>query len=129
LDEWFLFLKTGEIAEDSKAPGLPEARERLRRDRMSKEEQAEYDAHMEALRYQKSVIQTSLIEGEAKGREEGEAKGRAEGEAIRAKLKAELQAKDVELQAKDIALDTTQKLTEQQAALIADLKRQLAEKK
>jgi hypothetical protein len=35
---------------------------------MTKEEQeAEYDAHMEALRYQKSVIQTSLIEGRAEG--------------------------------------------------------------
>jgi hypothetical protein len=111
LDEWFLFLKTGEIAEDSKAPGLPEARERLRRDRMSKEEQAEYDAHIEALLYQRSVIQTGMIEGEAKGLikgrvqglkegkalglEEGKALGLEEGVAERDRLKAELKAKEI----------------------------------
>ena len=81
LDEWFSFLKTGEISEESKAPGLPEARERLRRDRLSKEEQREYDAQTEALRYQKSVIQTGLIEGRAEGKAEGRAEGRAEGKA------------------------------------------------
>ena len=76
LDEWFFFLKTGEISDNAKAPGLPEAKERLRRDRMNEQEQQEYDAHMEALRYQQSVIQTSLIEGEAKGLAKGEAIGR-----------------------------------------------------
>ena len=91
LDEWFLFLKTGEISEDTKAPGLPEAKERLRRDLLSKEEQQEYDAHVEALRYQKSVIQTSLIEGRAEGR--------AEGEAERDKLKAEKEAAQAQLKA------------------------------
>jgi predicted transposase/invertase (TIGR01784 family) len=83
LDEWISFLKTGDIPESAKAGGLPEARERLRRDRLSKEEQRAYDAHLEALRYQRSVIQTGIIEGEEKGREEGLveglAKGRAEG--------------------------------------------------
>ena len=98
LDEWISFLKTSEIPEDAKAPGLPEARERLRRDAMSKEERAVYEAHIEAVRYQKSVIQTGLIEGRMegqaegliegrvegliKGRAEGKAEGRAEGEAI-----------------------------------------------
>lgn len=67
LDEWFSFLKTGEIPEQATAPGLPEARERLRRDRMNKADRQKYDAHMEALRYQKSVIQTGLIEGRAEG--------------------------------------------------------------
>lgn len=67
LDEWFSFLKTGEIPEQATAPGLPEARERLRRDRMNKADRQEYDVHMEALRYQKSVIQTGLIEGRAEG--------------------------------------------------------------
>ncbi|MDR1924340.1 MAG: hypothetical protein LBQ66_08195, partial [Planctomycetaceae bacterium] len=37
LDEWILFLKTGEIPDDVTAPGLPEARESLRVDRLSPE--------------------------------------------------------------------------------------------
>ena len=79
LDEWMSFLKTGEISENAKAQGLPEAKERLKRDRMSKQEQQEYNAHLEALRYQQSVIQTGLIEGRAEGHAEGRAEGRAEG--------------------------------------------------
>jgi hypothetical protein len=66
LDEWISFLKTGHIPDDAKAPGLAEARERLKIDRMDKTEKATYYAHIEALRYQRSVIWTSLIEGEAK---------------------------------------------------------------
>jgi predicted transposase/invertase (TIGR01784 family) len=103
LDEWFSFLKTGEIPENTKAPGLSEARERLQRDRMSKEEQLEYDAHIEALRFQRSVIRTGMIEGEAKGKAEGKVegwlegevigleKGLAQGEAEREKLKKEIE--------------------------------------
>ena len=89
LDEWISFLKTGEIPKAFKAKGLTEARERLQRDRLAKAERAAYDAHMEALRYQRSVIETSLIEGKeegraagrAEGREEGREEGRAEGRA------------------------------------------------
>jgi predicted transposase/invertase (TIGR01784 family) len=81
LDEWISFLKTGEIPEDARAKGLAEARERLQEDRLSEEERKAYNAHMESVRYEKSVIQTSLIEGEAKGREKGRAEGRAEGKA------------------------------------------------
>ncbi|MDR2626525.1 MAG: Rpn family recombination-promoting nuclease/putative transposase [Dysgonamonadaceae bacterium] len=81
LDEWISFLKTGEIPENVKAKGLIEARERLQKDRLDKSERAAYDAHMESLRYQKSVIKTSLIEGTAKGRAEGRKEGRAEGRA------------------------------------------------
>ena len=82
LDEWFLFLKTGEISDHVTAPGLSEARERLRRDKMSREEQQAYEAHLENLRYQRSVIQTGIIEGKAEGLIEGKAEGLAEGEAI-----------------------------------------------
>ncbi|MDR1120756.1 MAG: hypothetical protein LBM08_07535, partial [Dysgonamonadaceae bacterium] len=71
LDEWISFLKTGDIPEDAKAGGLPEARERLRRDRLSKEEQRAYDSHIEDLRVQRGVMQTSLFEGREEGREEG----------------------------------------------------------
>jgi predicted transposase YdaD len=79
LDEWIFFLKTSEIPANAKAKGLPEARERLRIDHLSQVEQQQYDAHMEALRYQRSVIQTSLIDGRAEGRVEGLAEGLAKG--------------------------------------------------
>ncbi|MDR1339922.1 MAG: Rpn family recombination-promoting nuclease/putative transposase [Prevotellaceae bacterium] len=56
LDEWISFLKTGGIPENAGAKGLAEARECLREDRLSKEEQAEYSAYMESLRKEKSEI-------------------------------------------------------------------------
>jgi predicted transposase/invertase (TIGR01784 family) len=79
LDEWISFLKTGEIPENAQAKGLPEARERLRIDLLNKADRTEYDTHMESLRYQRSVLQTSLIEGKMEGRMEGLAEGRIEG--------------------------------------------------
>ena len=79
LDEWISFLKTNEIPENAKAPGLAEARERLKRDAMSKDEQQAYEAHLEALRYQRSVIESGIIEGRAEGLAEGLSEGRAEG--------------------------------------------------
>jgi hypothetical protein len=82
LEEWISFLKTGEIPENAVAKGLPEARERLQQDKLSKEEQAAYKAHLESVRFEKSVIQTSLIEGEAAGWEKGKAIGLEEGKTI-----------------------------------------------
>lgn len=71
LDEWVRFLKTGEIENTDTAKGLPEARERLRIDRLNEKEKQAYYRDMEAIRYQKSVISTGWIEGRAEGREEG----------------------------------------------------------
>ena len=82
LDEWIRFLKTDEIPDTARAPGLAEARRQLTEDKMSKAERQQYRAHIESLRYQRSVIKTSLIEGEAIGLEKGEAIGLEKGEAI-----------------------------------------------
>ena len=79
LDEWISFLKTGDIPDDVTAAGLPQAREVLRKDKMTREELASYDRHMEALRYQRSVIKTGIIEGEEKGRKEGLKEGLEKG--------------------------------------------------
>ena len=81
LDEWIKFLKTGEIDSSATAKGLPEARERLRIDSLSEAEKRAYVNHMEALRYQRSVIKTGIIEGRAEGRAQGRAQGLAEGRA------------------------------------------------
>ena len=79
LDEWIYFLKTGEIPNKAHASGLPEARERLRFDQLSDKEKRSYNAHMEALRYQHSVITSGIIEGEEKGLKKGLRKGLREG--------------------------------------------------
>lgn len=74
LDEWVQFLKTGEIGKTATAKGLPEARERLRVDNLSAEEKQAYYQEMEAIRYQKSVIETGRVEGRAEGRIEEQLK-------------------------------------------------------
>ena len=71
LDEWILFLKTGEIPDHASAKGLSEARERLQEEKLSNVEREAYNAHMESVRYEKSVIQTSLIDGKTEGKIEG----------------------------------------------------------
>ncbi|NDV59070.1 Rpn family recombination-promoting nuclease/putative transposase [Bacteroides sp. 519] len=81
LDEWISFLKTGEIPDTATASGLPEARERLRIDSLPEKERKSYESHMEALRYQRSVIETGIYEGYRDGLAEGKAKGLAEGKA------------------------------------------------
>ena len=81
LDEWISFLKTGDIPETATAPGLPEARQKLLEDAMTPEERLKYRSHLESLRYQRSVLKTSYVDGVAKGMEQGVAKGREEGKA------------------------------------------------
>ena len=104
LDEWIYFLKTGEIDEHATAKGLPEAREKLRIDKLSPSEKGQYYALMEALRYQKSVIETGWIEGHADGRAEGRAEGIAEGKAEgRAEGRAEGIAEGQNLEKRQIA--------------------------
>jgi predicted transposase/invertase (TIGR01784 family) len=90
LEEWLSFLKTGEIPDGFTAPGLPEARERLRVERMTDDEKRRYYSHVESLVYQRSALSTSYIYGKDDGRKEGRAEGRAEGLAEgRAEGKAE----------------------------------------
>lgn len=78
LDEWIRFFKTGKIDNEVSAKGLQEARERLRESVLSEDERCAYYRDMEALRYQRSVIQTGIIEGRAEGRAEGEKKKQQE---------------------------------------------------
>ena len=92
LDEWIQFLKTGEIDKGATAKGLPEARERLRVDALSTEEKQAYYREMEALRYQKSVIETGRIEGKEEGRAEGREEGRMEGR-LEGRLEGKMEGK------------------------------------
>ena len=82
------------------------------------EQLAAYEKYWDIISTEKTLYKGALLKGHAAG----EALGIAKGETERSKLKIELDASKAEL-------DATQKLTEQQAALIADLQRQLADKK
>lgn len=78
LDEWISFLKTSEIPDTATANGLPEARKLWRKDQLNPEEKKDYDRHLEALRYQRSVIKTGIIEGRMEGLAEGLVEGKLE---------------------------------------------------
>lgn len=75
LDEWISFLKSGEIPETATAPGLPEARIRLREANLSDSEYRQYRRDMDNLSNQESTLWSA----EMKGEERGMIKGRAEG--------------------------------------------------
>lgn len=94
LEQWIYFLNTGDIPAEATAPGLKEAREKLRIERMSKSELAAYYHHLDNVVVLRDNIITARgegkIEGFAEGREEGLKKGRAEGrEEGRAEGRAE----------------------------------------
>ena len=79
LEQWIYFLNTGEIPEEADAPGLKEAREKLKLDRMSKSELAAYYRHLDNVVILRDNIITARGEGHLEGRAEGRAEGRTEG--------------------------------------------------
>ena len=79
LEEWIEYLKTGIIRPDTTAPGLGEAREKLKYYSMTPQERHAYDEHLSALMIQNDVLDSAKLEGKIEGRLEGRAEGRAEG--------------------------------------------------
>ena len=105
LEQWIYFLNTGEIPEEATAPGLPEARERLKLDKLTKAELAAYYRHLDNVVILRDNIYTEReegrLEGRAEGREEGLAEGRIEGRAEgRAEVRAEGRAEAIRITAK-----------------------------
>lgn len=76
LEQWIYFLNTGDIPADATAPGLEEAREKLRIERMSKAELAAYYHHLDNVVVLRDNILTARGEGRMEGLAEGEAKER-----------------------------------------------------
>ena len=79
MEEWMDYLKDGRIRPDTTAPGLGEAREKLRYYSMSPAERHAYDEHLSAIMIQNDVLDSAKLEGKIEGREEGRKEGREEG--------------------------------------------------
>ena len=73
------YLKTGIIRPDTTAPGLGEAREKLKYYSMTPQERHAYDEHLSALMIQNDVLDSAKLEGKIEGRMEGREEGRMEG--------------------------------------------------
>ena len=70
LEQWMYVLSTGDIPEDADAPGLSEAREKLRLARMTKAELDSYYRHLDNVVILRDNIETARGEGRAEGRME-----------------------------------------------------------
>lgn len=70
MEEWMNYLKKGVIRPDTTAPGLEEAREKLKYYSMTGQERLDYDRHVEAVMIQYDVINSAKTEGRIEGREE-----------------------------------------------------------
>jgi predicted transposase/invertase (TIGR01784 family) len=71
LEEWLEYLKDGNIRENTTAPGLAEARQKLQYLKMSRTERLDYDRHMDDIMVENDVLDTAKMEGRAEGRAEG----------------------------------------------------------
>ena len=79
LEQWIYFLNTGEIPDDADAPGLDEARQKLKLDHLTREELRAYYRHLDNVVILRDNITTARGEGKLEGRAEGIAEGRAKG--------------------------------------------------
>ena len=79
LEEWIYYLNTGEIPSNATAPGLDEARQKLKLAMMTRNELAAYYRHLDNIVILRNNIITEREEGRAEGRAEGREEGREEG--------------------------------------------------
>lgn len=79
LEQWIYFLNTGQIPDDSTAPGLDEARQKLQLARMSKQELAAYYRHLDNIVILRDNIVTAKGEGYQEGMAEGYQSGMVKG--------------------------------------------------
>ena len=86
LEEWMRYLKEGIINKDTTAPGLSQAREKLRYYSMTPQERRIYDEHLNAVMIQNDVLSSAKLEGLQEGKqigiEEGKQIGIEEGKQI-----------------------------------------------
>lgn len=75
LEEWIYYLNTGEIPSNATAPGLDEARQKLKLAMMTRNELAAYYRHLDNI----VILRNNIITEREEGRAEGRAEGREEG--------------------------------------------------
>lgn len=78
LEQWIYFLNTGDIPADATAPGLEEARRKLRLEQMSKDELRAYYHHLDDVVILRDNFITARGEGRLEGLAEGEKKKQLE---------------------------------------------------
>lgn len=81
IEEWIDYLKNGIIKEDTTAPGLQEARQKLQYYSMNNADRHAYDEHLNAIMIQNDVLENAQLEGWTKGMAKGIAKGMEQGMA------------------------------------------------
>ena len=84
LEEWIYYLNTGDIPSNATAPGLDEARKKLKLAMMTHDELKAYYRHLDNI----VILRNNIITEREEGRFEGHDKGLAEGLAEGAKNKA-----------------------------------------
>ena len=84
LEEWIYYLNTGDIPSNATAPGLDEARKKLKLTMMTHDELKAYYRHLDNI----VILRNNIITEREEGRFEGHEKGLAEGLAEGAKNKA-----------------------------------------
>ena len=85
LEEWMNYLKDGTIRPDTMAPGLGEAREKLKYYSMTPEDRHAYDEHLNAVMIQNDVLDSAKLEARMEGHMEGLAEGKADANLENAK--------------------------------------------
>ena len=70
-DEWIYFLKTEQIKENFKAKGLRQAADKLNVLKLNEKEARIYENYLKDLSYERSMIESALVEGKAEGKAEG----------------------------------------------------------
>ena len=81
IEEWMAYLKSGVIRDDTRTPGLQQAREKLSYMSMSPEDRKAYEDYMVSVRAAKDAFNTAIAQGRAEGIAQGRAEGIAEGRA------------------------------------------------
>ena len=66
IEEWIYYLNTGEIPSGATAPGLEEARERLKLDSMTKDEQEAYYRYLDSIVILRDNIYTERAKGHSR---------------------------------------------------------------
>ena len=79
LEEWIYYLNTGDIPSNATAPGLDEARKKLKLAMMTHDELKAYYRHLDNIVILRNNIITEREEGRFEGHENGLAEGLAEG--------------------------------------------------